>query len=144
MSNLLQREGSGRHIRAHSKDFEMEINKKKKAKVWNTQWFQQVFTKPELAFIPELNPEILSNIPLRKRDRLSSYLKLRRMHHLPNLKAEMNAVNCPEETQMYSLVGWGVKNWAIMWSQEALHGITTHFVCNGKMWMWKQIQGKLH
>lgn len=74
-----------------------------KGKVWNTQLFQQVFTKPELELIPELEPETLFNVPLCKRDQLSSYLKVRRMHHLPNLhhfpnlKAEMNAVNCLEK-----------------------------------------------
>jgi len=56
-----------------------------------------VFTKSELAFIPELKPEILSNAPLCKQVQLSCYLKVRRTHLLPNLKAEMNAVNCPKK-----------------------------------------------
>lgn len=64
-----------------------------------------MFKKPRLAFIPESKPEILSNVHLCKQDQLSSYLNVTRTHHLPNLKAEVNAVNTLRKNQMYSLVG---------------------------------------
>lgn len=53
-------------------------------------------TKPGIAFVPELKPKILSNVHLCEQDQLRSYLKVR-THHLPNIEAKMNAVNCPEK-----------------------------------------------